>query len=371
MSQVAIAGNLLGAGILTIAAPNTASSYTLTLPQINGTIVSSDINGIVGIGTSSPPTNSMLAIKSNYSGGDGMIRLIPRNATEETSIGFYTDTAGTNQATRWVVGCGSWASPYVFQIGYGSGPTFSITTATDVGIGTTNNTTYGSDVVIHRGATRGAGGNDTRLAISNINTANASAIRFYNSATSYLTGEIAVGGPGYPSWGGAFSFNINAVQGGPIVFNKGGTTPGSSGGATELMRITATGGLGIGTTTDPGAGAIYATGNITAFYSSDAKFKENIQPITGACEIIRAIGGDYFNWNDEYIAKFGGADGYFLQKEDFGVIAQKVQRVFPKAVRTRPDGTLAVDYEKLGILAFPAIIEILDRLDTLEAKVGP
>jgi hypothetical protein len=27
-----------------------------------------------------------------------------------------------------------------------------------------------------------------------------------------------------------------------------------------------------------------------------------------------------------------------------------------------------VDYEKLGILAFPAIIEILNRLDALEAK---
>jgi hypothetical protein len=128
--------------------------------------------------------------------------------------------------------------------------------------------------------------------------------------------------------------------------------------------------LGVGTAGSGTAGEIRATNNITAYYSSDAKFKENIQPITGASAIIRDIGGDYFDWTDEYIAEHGGEDGYFVQKSDFGVIAQKVQKAFPKAVRTRPDGSLAVDYEKLGVLAFPAIVEMLDRLDAIEAKLG-
>ena len=35
--------------------------------------------------------------------------------------------------------------------------------------------------------------------------------------------------------------------------------------------------------------------------------------------------------------------------------AQDVQEVFPLAVRTREDGSLAVDYEKLCILSFAAI----------------
>ena len=38
MSSVAISGNASGAGVLTIAAPNTASNYTLTLPTATGTI---------------------------------------------------------------------------------------------------------------------------------------------------------------------------------------------------------------------------------------------------------------------------------------------------------------------------------------------
>jgi hypothetical protein len=118
------------------------------------------------------------------------------------------------------------------------------------------------------------------------------------------------------------------------------------------------------------SGEIRATNNITAYYTSDIKFKENIQPIKCASEIVRLIGADYFDWTDDYIAEHGGEDGYFIQKADFGVVAQKVQKVFPKAVRIKPDGTLAVDYEKLGVLAFPAIAEILERLDRIELRQG-
>jgi hypothetical protein len=42
MSQVAISGNASGTGTLTIAAPNTNSDYTLTLPQATTTFVGTD-----------------------------------------------------------------------------------------------------------------------------------------------------------------------------------------------------------------------------------------------------------------------------------------------------------------------------------------
>lgn len=42
MSQVAISGNASGTGTLTIAAPNTNSNYTLTLPQATTTLVGTD-----------------------------------------------------------------------------------------------------------------------------------------------------------------------------------------------------------------------------------------------------------------------------------------------------------------------------------------
>jgi hypothetical protein len=126
--------------------------------------------------------------------------------------------------------------------------------------------------------------------------------------------------------------------------------------------------LGVGTAGSATAGEIRATNNITAYYSSDRKLKENIQDVDNALDKVCSIGSKTFDWTDEYIAAHGGEDGYFVTKSDFGVVAQDVQSVFPQAVRTREDGTLAVDYEKLSTLAFGAIKELVKRIEALEAK---
>lgn len=129
------------------------------------------------------------------------------------------------------------------------------------------------------------------------------------------------------------------------------------------------GSLNVGAATGATTGQIRASDNITAYASSDAKFKENIRPIPNALATVLAIGGDLFDWTDEYIAAHGGEDGYFVRKADFGVIAQKVQAVFPQGVRTREDGSLAVDYEKLSALAFAAIGDLSARLAEIEQKI--
>ncbi len=127
--------------------------------------------------------------------------------------------------------------------------------------------------------------------------------------------------------------------------------------------------LGVGTAASGTAGEIRATNNITAFFTSDRKFKENIREIPNALDKVVAIGGKLFAWSDEYIQERGGADGYFVQKEDFGVIAQDVLSVFPAATRTKPDGTLVVDYEKLSALAFAAIVELKKEVDNLKEQL--
>jgi hypothetical protein len=126
--------------------------------------------------------------------------------------------------------------------------------------------------------------------------------------------------------------------------------------------------LGVGTAGSGTAGEIRATNNITAYFSSDKQFKENIKDIENALDKVKAIGGKEFDWTDNYVAEKGGADGYFIQKQDFGVIAQDVQSVFPKAVRTREDGTLAVDYSKLVALAFAAIVELKAEINQLKGN---
>lgn len=47
MSSVAITGNAAGAGVFTIASPNSASSYTSTLPAVTGTLLSDKTPGTV------------------------------------------------------------------------------------------------------------------------------------------------------------------------------------------------------------------------------------------------------------------------------------------------------------------------------------
>ena len=126
--------------------------------------------------------------------------------------------------------------------------------------------------------------------------------------------------------------------------------------------------LGVGTAGSGTAGEIRATNNVTAYYSSDIKFKSNVQNIENALDKVTHIGGKTFDWSDDYIKDHGGEDGYFVQKSDFGVIAQDVQEVFPQAVRTRNDGSLAVDYAKLSALAFAAIAELKARIEQLESK---
>lgn len=134
-------------------------------------------------------------------------------------------------------------------------------------------------------------------------------------------------------------------------------------GTTSSVQL---GSLGIGTAASGTSGEIRATNNVTAYYSSDKKLKENIRSIPNALNIANAIGGKLFDWTDDYIDKKGGADGYFIRKSDFGVIAQDVEKVLDVAVRTREDGTLAVDYEKLVAVAFEAIKELTLRIQELE-----
>jgi hypothetical protein len=162
-------------------------------------------------------------------------------------------------------------------------------------------------------------------------------------------------------------FNAGVI----IATTMNATTFNGSGSGISALNTGASyqvGSFGVGTAASGTGGEIRATNNITAYYSSDAKFKENVRDIDNATAKVTAIGGKYFDWTDAYIAEHGGEDGYFIQKADFGVIAQDVQAVFPQAVRSRPDGSLAVDYEKLSALAFAAIAELVKRVEVLEGK---
>ena len=181
--------------------------------------------------------------------------------------------------------------------------------------------------------------------------------------TSYTDGQLLIGN----SSGSTLSkAGLTGTANQIIVTNGNGSITLSTPQAINTASNVQFGSFGVGTAASGVTGEIRATNNVTAFYTSDRKFKTNIQSIPNALAKVSEIGGKTFEWTDDYINDHGGEDGYFLKKNDFGVIAQDVQAVFPIAVRAKPDGTLAVDYDKLCALAFAAIIELKAEVDALK-----
>jgi hypothetical protein len=249
---------------------------------------------------------------------------------------------------------------------YGSAIGTNATYSATVIASTINAATIGNTGATLNGSLSGA----TQTGITAVGTLTSGAIgtgftAIPNSALANTS--VTVNGTSV-SLGGAATVTANATTlTGTILASGVLTSSLTTVGTLTNLRTTS---LGVGVAASGTAGEIRATDNITAYYSSDAQFKENVQDVPDALGVVTAIGSKLFDWTDAYIADHGGEDGYFVQKSDFGVVAQDVQRVFPQAVRTRPDGSLAVDYEKLGTLAFGAISQLLARVEALETMVA-
>lgn len=117
---------------------------------------------------------------------------------------------------------------------------------------------------------------------------------------------------------------------------------------------TVTGGIAV-------TGAITATGDITAFYSSDETLKTNIENIENATDKVMAINGVRYNWTDEAQANHD----HLGEAKELGVIAQQVEKVAPEIVKTREDGTKAVQYERLCALLIESIKELKQEINEL------
>jgi hypothetical protein len=105
-------------------------------------------------------------------------------------------------------------------------------------------------------------------------------------------------------------------------------------------------------------GNIFATQDITAFYTSDRRLKDNITPIPNALDKVVSISGNTFDWND-----ISGKEG-----SEAGVIAQEILEVLPEAVVNRSNGYLAVRYEQLVPLLIEAIKDLKKEVDEIKGE---
>jgi hypothetical protein len=312
-------------------------------------------NVSLDVATNINPANAAVSISPTGTGTvaispAGALTINPTTAStmNNVAIGASTAAAGTFtnlNVTGTIALAGSTGTAgYVLTSNGASAPTWQVNASglAIVDDTTTNATRY----LTFTSATTG-----------NITTGNVSSTKLqFNPSTGVFT-ATSFSGAGTGLTGTASSLSI------------GGTaTTATTANATNTSNNFQMNSLGVGTAGSGTAGEIRATNNVTAYYSSDKKFKENVRDIENALSIVEVIGGKEFDWTDAYIEEKGGEDGYFVQKADFGVIAQDVQSVFPKAVRARDDGSLAVDYAKLAALAFAAIVELNEKLKQLKVK---
>ena len=117
-------------------------------------------------------------------------------------------------------------------------------------------------------------------------------------------------------------------------------------------------GQSVGTGDTVQFGTVRATADIVAYYSSDERLKDNMVPLAGALDKVKAMGGYEFDWNAKQ-------DTYEVGEHSIGVKAQEVQAQYPDLVKERGDGYLAVDYVKLTAVLIEAVKELSAKVDEL------
>jgi hypothetical protein len=107
-------------------------------------------------------------------------------------------------------------------------------------------------------------------------------------------------------------------------------------------------------------GELTVSGDITAFYTSDERLKDNITRIEDPLAKVLSISGNTYDWNEN-----SGKSG-----NDVGLIAQELREVLPEAVVERDNGYLAVDYHKVIPLLVESIKELSAKVDALEHRAN-
>jgi len=340
-------------------AEDSSTPYNGGLRVSGGAGISKKLNvgGIVGVTstlTSSSPTTGALVV----TGGIG----VGKDVYIGESLNVAANKSTTLGGTLSVVGNTNLSG----SLGVAAGR------ATDLG-GTLNvdqATTLQSTLAV-----TGATTLSSTLGVSGATTLN-STLRVVSGTT--LQSTLAV--TGATTLSSTLSVNSNTTIGG-ILSVSGATTLSSTlsvSGATTLSSTlsvssstTIGGTLSVSSSTTIGGpltvsgttqinGSLNVTGDITAFFSSDQRLKDNITPISNALEKVNSISGNTYDWNEE-----SGKQGH-----DVGVIAQEVLEVLPEAVITRDNGYLAVDYHKVIPLLVESIKSLSKKVEILEQKLS-
>jgi len=203
-----------------------------------------------------------------------------------------------------------------------------ITSAGNLGLGTSNPTGLDSDARTLHLDNQGANG------------------RCHIKLTNSVSGTAATDG-GWIGYDNDLNFNMFNLEG------SGTVTLGTN--LLTRLRIFANGNIST-TTTDNGyklyvSGTIYATGSITA--NSDLRLKKNLVIIDNPIDKLMQLNGYSYQWKSD-------------DSHQYGVIAQEVEKILPYAVSTGNDGIKGVSYNQIIPVLIEAVKEQKKELEELK-----
>jgi hypothetical protein len=171
-----------------------------------------------------------------------------------------------------------------------------------------------------------------------------------DGANTYLL--FTASGSQYGQWNALRPFYINDATG---AVNIDGTAVGTTfGGGASFVS----GGV---TITSAGGGTVTA--------SSDMRLKQNILPLTNVLPKLDQLRGVTFKWNN-VATSMGYQQG---SKDNIGVIAQDMQKVFPELVvlNKAKDGKeyLSVDYMKFSAVLLQSIKELKGQMAGMQKQL--
>ena len=347
-------GSVAGGGTLTFASNNGfvvsstgASTLYLNLPQDIQTTASPSFNNLSVTGNLTVSGAYTYTNTAIFQTVDSLIELAANNTGDVVDIGFYGQyntssyaglvrTGGSNfvlfkgltAPSSNTFGVISLANTATLKANITGGMITALANTIGISDGGTNNSTYTTGALVQY---NGSG----IVSLANTGTAGT-----YGNTTYYpvITTDVY----------GRVTSVTNTVVG--LV-------------TTASYQI---GSLGVGTAASGTLGEIRAANNITAYYSSDARLKENVVNIPDALSKVKSLNGVEFDWTDKYLEEHGGEDGYFLRKHDVGIIAQELEQVLPEIVADRPDGYKAVKYDRIVALLIEAIKELSEEVERLK-----
>jgi len=329
-----------------------------------------DSSGNVGIGTTAP--SEKLDVSGNVQIRNGYLDM-SRNFITDVSGIYFSDASGSSITLgNSAVGKSLDISSNSTSIGFNCKAEGSHSVAIGDGAIANGLTSIGH-LAKASGDNATAMGYDT-VASGDYSTAmgfgsiasgdNATAMGYLSDASGSLC--TAIGNGGFAGTSGSdniqFAIGVNSSQ-----FSGNYPYPATASANNNALVILDTKNVGIGTQAPTAKlevngdiscnGDIRATGDIISNFTSDIRFKTNINKIENPLEKISKINGYTYDWIQSDLHPYNG--------KDTGIIAQEVETMdLPGIVVTRSNGYKGVKYERL----IPLLLESIKSLQDTVAK---